>query len=285
VPAYDFTTAGIPPVPSSPLGFPFPVNLPLPTSCYSDETVGVDNAQVTHATDPSLRCLRFTTDIQNVGAGPLTAELPAAGVGPDGRLQAGYVPGQCQAYQVVSRPDGVPVSRPAGPCQFHIEHGHFHYDGLLLYGLFHVGTGGSLGPQVGKSQKESFCLTDDDYFGYGTAGPNGPRLNVGQPDCNLPRQASVPAPAQPGSGTYVTEGITPGWGDVYTWDTPDQYVDVTHASSGLYYLVEETNPGGNILVSGDPQTCARTEIRLTVGASGDSVRVLGTDPTATCPAT
>lgn len=283
VPAYAFTTSGIPPVPSSPLGFPFPVNLPLPTSCYADEMVGLDNVQVTHATDPTLKCLRFTTDIQNVGAGPLLAQIPQAGVAPNGQVQSGYVPNDCDAYQLVSRFDGTTVSRPAGPCEFHVEHAHFHYNDLLLYALYQAGTGDTLGPQVGVSQKESFCLTDDDYFGYGTAGPNGPRQNVGQPDCNLPRQANAPSPGQPGTGTYVTEGITPGWGDVYTWDTPDQYIDVTKVPSGTYDVVEETNPTGAILVAGPEHTCAMTKIQLTVGSSSDAVQPLATVASIPCP--
>jgi hypothetical protein len=282
LPAYDFTTGGIPPAPSSPLGFPVPVNLPLPTSCYTDEAVGLDNVTVTHPTSPTLKCLRFTTDIQNVGAGSLTAQIPAAGVDPSGQPQVGYVPGDCEAYQLVTESNGQQVSRPAGSCEFHTEHGHFHYDNLLLYSMYQAGTGDALGPQVGLSQKESFCLTDDDYAGYGTAGPNGPRGNVGQPDCNLPRQASAPTPGQAGSGTYVTEGITPGWGDVYTWDTPDQYIDVTNVPSGVYDVVEETNPNGAILVSGPASTCAMTQIRLTVG-SPDTVQQLATVPSIPCP--
>jgi hypothetical protein len=51
------------------------------------------------------------------------------------------------------------------------------------------------------SRKESFCLTDDDYFGYGTPGPNGPHQYVGQPDCNLPTSLTTPG-AAPGSGTF-----------------------------------------------------------------------------------
>jgi hypothetical protein len=282
LPAYDFTTGGIPPVPSSPLGFPFPVTLPLPTSCYADESLGLDNVQISHATSPALKCLRFTTDIQNVGAGPLTAQIPAAGVDPSGQVQVGYVPGQCQAYQLVTEANGSQVSRPAGACEFHAEHGHFHYDDLLLYSMYQAGIGDTLGPQVGLSQKESFCLTDDDYSGFGTAGPNGPRQNVGQPDCNLPRQASAPTPGQAGSGTYVTEGITPGWGDVYTWDTPDQYIDITNVPSGVYDVVEETNPTGALLVAGPVHTCAMTQIRLTVG-SPDTVQQLATVPSIPCP--
>ena len=284
LPAFDLTASGIPPAPSTPLGFPLPANLPLPTSCYGDETIGLDNLQVTRLNNPTLRCLRFTTDIQNVGAGPLTAQIPAAGAGSNGQVAVGYVPGGCNATQLVSRPSGPPVARPAGACEFHVEHAHFHYNNLLLYALYQAGPGTTLGHQVGVSQKESFCLSDDDYFGFGSATTNGPRVNVGQPDCNLPRQASAPQPGQAGSGTFVSEGITPGWGDVYTWDTPDQYIDVTHVPSGTYDVVEETNPAGAMLVAGPAQTCSLTKVHLTAGPQSDTVQVLGSAASIPCPA-
>ena len=284
LPAYALTTAGIPPAPSTPLGFPLPANLPLPTSCYADETIGLDNLQAGNLANPTLRCLRFTTDVQNVGTGSLTAQIPAAAIGANGSPQVGYLPGGCTATQVVDRPAGAPVTRPAGSCEFHIEHGHFHYAALLSYALYRAGAGVTLGPQVGVSRKASFCLTDDDYAGFATAGPNGPRVNVGQPDCNLPRQASLPVTGQPGSGTFITEGITPGWGDVYTWDTPEQYIDVTKVPSGLYDLVEETNPAGTLLVAGPARTCALTQLRLTAGTLSDTAQALGTATSIPCPA-
>ena len=279
---YDLTASGVPPVPSTPLGFPFPASLPTPTSCYADETIGLDNPSVAGVQNPVTRCLRFTSDVQNTGAGSLTVQIPVAATGSDGQPEVGYLPGQCHALQVVTTASGQRVSRPAGDCEFHPEHGHFHYAALVGYALHSVNSDGSIGPEVSVSSKESFCLTDDDYFGFATAGPNGPRGNVGQPDCNLARQVAAPS-ATPGSGTYVEEGITPGWGDVYTWDTPDQFIDVTNVPSGTYWIVEETNPAGEILVSGPAHTCSATELQLTQGAQSATTQELASLPSVTCP--
>jgi hypothetical protein len=284
LPAYALSTQGIPPVPSSPLGFPLPVNLPLPTSCYADEIIGLDNLTVTGLSSPTLRCLRFTSDVQNVGSGPLAAEIPALATGANGQLQVGYVPGECQATQLVTTAAGAVVGRPAGSCEFHIEHGHFHYGDLLSYSLHRAGPGLTIGPSVAASHKESFCLSDDDYFGFATADINGPRTNVGQPDCNLPHQLSAPVTGQPGTGTFIQEGITPGWGDVYTGDTPDQFIDVTHVPTGTYDLVEETNPTGHVLVAGPAQTCALTQLHLVAGPLSDTVQQLATAASVPCPA-
>ena len=106
---------------------------------------------------------------------------------------------------------------------------------------------GDTGAQVGESLKESFCLADDEYFGFGTAGPNGPRNYVGQPGCNLPATID-------GTSVIIEEGVTPGWGDVYTWDTPGQFIDITNVAPGIYDLIEQTNPSDTILVAGPAQT-------------------------------
>jgi hypothetical protein len=131
---------------------------------------------------------------------------------------------------------------------------------------------GDLGGPIGASLKESFCLADDDYFGFGTAGPNGPRNYVGQPDCNVPSDVS-------GSGATVHEGISPGWGDVYTWDTPDQFIDISTTPPGTYDLIMRTNPNGSLLVAGPQQTCALTVLQLTA----ESVKTLSTNPSIACP--
>ena len=143
--------------------------------------------------------------------------------------------------------------RNAGQCLFHLVHAHFHYKDLVSFTLYDAN-----GRQVGRSLKESFCLGDDDYFGFGTSGPNGPRPYVGQPGCNVPAQLKP--------SVAVEEGISSGWGDVYTWDTPGQFIDISSAPPGIYKLVERTNPSNSILVAGPSQTCAVTTLRLSATA-------------------
>jgi hypothetical protein len=271
VPAYDLHIDGLPPAASTPLGFPLPVTAPTANSCYLDETLGITAPGTGGLERPVTRCLRFTTNVRNVGAGSLDVEIPWL-VATQSSPVSGFVPGQCQADQLVPTTDGAVVRRPAGPCLFHAIHGHFHYEDLVSFALYAVTPDGQTGAQVGTSNKESFCLADDEYFGFATAGPNGPRNYAGQPDCNLP--------ATPPPEVTVRMGLTPGWGDVYTWDTPGQFVDITDAPDGVYDVIETTNPAGNILVAGPQQTCSRTRVRLTA----DAVEVLGTADVVPCPA-
>ncbi|HEX4863320.1 MAG TPA: lysyl oxidase family protein, partial [Acidimicrobiales bacterium] len=256
------------PVASTPLGFPIPNPVPLPTSCYLDETVPVGNPTVSGLQQPTLRCLRFTSDVRNVGGGALEIRIPLLNADSSG-ITSSYLPGECLAQQVLTSSIDTQVTRSAGACLFHTQHLHFHYSDLLGYTLYNVTATGSIGPKVATSVKASFCLSDDDYFGFGTSAPNSQRDFTGQPGCNVPA-----------SGTSIDEGIKPGWGDVYTWDTPGQYIDVTNLASGTYDLVEETNPTGALIVAGPAQTCALTKLLLT----SSSVSIVSQSASIPCPA-
>jgi len=254
LPPSDVHVDGIPPVASTPLGFPFPVDAPTGLSCYLDEI----------AQHGVSRCLRFTSEVDNVGLGTLQLQVPwIAASGPS----SGFVPGMCEAQQVVTYTDGSTSSRPAGTCEWHATHAHFHYRDYVEFSLHAVNPDGTVGKEVAASLKESFCLADDGYFGFGTAGPNGPRRYVGQPDCNVPGTPPTPSP-----DLWVNMGNSPGWGDIYTWDTPDQYIDISTTPPGTYDIQSRANPAGALLLAGDAHSCGATRIALTA----DSVRVLRT---------
>jgi hypothetical protein len=246
LPPSDVHVDGVPPVASTPLGFPFPVNAGTPNSCYVDEVFRTG----------ATRCLRFTSEVDNVGAAPLTLRIKWADASVPPTLAA--APGECRAQQVVWHTSGKPSYRNAGDCEFHTQHAHFHYLNFVEYTLHKVNADGSTGKQVAESLKESFCLADDGYFGYGTPGPNSPRLYVGQPDCNLPS-----APSADALTSWVTMGVSPGWGDIYTWDTPDQFIDISKTPPGVYDIVSVANPVGKLLMAGKASTCGATRIKLT----------------------
>lgn len=252
LPPSDVHVDGVPPVASTPLGFPFPVDASTGFSCYADEMA---QAGVT-------RCLRFTSEVDNVGLGTLQLRVPWAAASSG---TSGFVPGQCEAQQVVTYSDGSTRTRPAGACEYHPTHAHFHYRDYVEFSLHAVNPDGTVGKQVAASLKESFCLADDGYFGFGTPGPNGPRNYVGQPDCNVPG-----TPPAVSGDLWVTMGNSPGWGDIYTWDTPDQYIDISATPPGTYDIQSRANPAGALLLAGDAQACAATRVQLTA----DSVRVL-----------
>lgn len=284
VPPYDFHLEGIPPVPSTQLGFPIPFGPAMPNSCYPDET-GVVGAH---------RCLRFTNEIVNEGTGPLKMRFTFLGAGPKG-ARVGFV--DCRMEQVVERTDGSSLLRNAGPCVFHPSHAHFHYSNFAEFTLHRVRPSGRTDPAVlRKSSKRGFCLTDVHNSGFGTANNSG--RTYWFPNCNLPdrtglapqalarsgtanasrpeepathRPSGLEAASQASSGTvWETMGISPGWSDVYTWDTPDQYIEISGVADGAYDVVSTANPDGGIAEGGRRDGSARTRICL----KGNTVKVM-----------
>lgn len=74
----------------------------------------------------------------------------------------------------------------------------------------------------------------------------------------------------------IFSGLTPNWYDLYSWSTPDQYVDITDVEDGVYELVSVSNSGltAKETVPGDNE--ASTVFRMT----GNNIEVLKTKTAA-----
>ena len=250
VPPSNFHIADVPPVPSNPTGWRWTPDGTFASSCYLDETVDFG----------STRCLRFDNDIRNVGPGALKLRF---------RWDQDVLT-QCTMEQEIDVVGGVPIDRNAGPCTFHAQHAHFHYQNMAWYQLFAVDADGHPGTTpVARSYKLGFCAIDvDDWAFGGAAAAQRPRA-YSFPTCNVPN--NIPA-GDPAVWEYM--GISPGWGDVYTWDLPGQYLDVSNVGDGVYELVSRANPDGGILESASGLETGITCIRIT----GNTVTALQTYP-------
>ena len=271
----NFHVDSIPPIPSNPTGWRFTPPGTFPTSCYADETVQFG----------STRCLRFDNDIRNVGDGPLTLEFSYdPGALATAVQNATSIPvGQCHMNQEVLSSDGTARFQDAGPCIFHTQHMHFHYQNMGRYQLFAVRPDGSTGavavPAAGQSSakpvavsaKVGFCTIDVDDFTFATAQAR-PRT-YSFPTCNVPNAYNSPgqvagSPSQQYAGAPEFMGISPGWGDVYTWDLPNQYIDISNVPDGVYEVASSSNfDGGLRAVRDRTLETGVTCIRLTTDTS------------------
>jgi hypothetical protein len=229
----NFHIADVPPVPSNPTGWRFTSPGTFDNSCYADET----------AQFGSQRCLRFDNGIRNTGDGPLILRFAWS---PDALVN------NCSMQQEVISSDATVSDRDAGPCVFHPQHAHFHYQNMGTYQLYPVvdsyGTPGA--KPVATSRKVGFCTVDVDYYTFGTGRPGGPR-RYSFPTCNIPNAfaSQTDGPYGPSSPPEYM-GISAGWGDVYTWDLPAQYLDITTGvPDGRYEVVSRSNPDGGILTA------------------------------------
>jgi hypothetical protein len=225
VPPYEFGFVA----PANPLNGAYPpdtVNPPLsvagqePLSCAADEmapaAAGGAEAKV---------CLRLTTGPINVGEGPFVKRFHFAEELAGGAVDPQTLRGK--AVQVVYYSDGTTETRPAGTYSFHTTHAHFHDDGILTYELFAV-RGTELVP-AGKGTKSGFCPADQLMGEWRRFSQQAPGV-FGEGDTST------------GSCMSPTDGqlaLTTGWGDVYRWQRPGQYVEFDGNGDG-YYVVRTT---------------------------------------------
>ena len=257
-PPYEFTFVA----PANPANAyaPDAANPPLsvagvaPLSCTADETAGV-GPTLTPASSHPTRCLRFTTGPRDAGPGPfeITYNPEAAGFGIS-------QPGQ--AYQRVYYSDGTSFLRPAGQFQFHAVHGHYHYLDFLEFQLYKVGPGDSLTP-AGGGTKTGLCPADELFADWHTF--NQENTISYTPNCGY----------SPGDATM---GLNVGWGDVYRWQRPGQYVDFTGDTDGYYLLQVVVNAGHQVLTVPHDQNVGYAYIHI-VGEHVDVIeRGQGTSP-------
>jgi hypothetical protein len=180
---------------------------PLPRDVLPDLRVRRSET-VEVATDGDRRELLFSTEVENVGHGPL--ELVSAREDCD---RNGNPRDDRAAYQSIRRRQGGERHVRAGCVVHHPAHGHWHFEGFARYRLQHAD-----GRPVARSDKISFCLIDS------------------------ARTSAVPDSVA-GDDTYsscgadATQGISSGWYDHYGAGLPGQSIDLGGVAPGRYWLV------------------------------------------------
>jgi hypothetical protein len=161
------------------------------------------------ATDRGRRELLFSTEVANVGRGPLELVSAREDCNRNGD------PGDDRtAYQSITRRRGEERHVRAGCVVHHPAHGHWHFEGFARYTLQHA-DGGRL---AARGRKVSFCLIDS------------------------ARTSAVPDSVA-GEETYsscgadATQGISAGWYDRYGAGLPGQSIDLRGVAPGRYRLV------------------------------------------------
>src|SRR5256885_3462099 len=197
-------------------------------------------------------CLRFTSGPMNVGDGPFLKTFKFAGDAAGGRLHEDdpYIRGD--GRQIIVNADGKEWTRPAGTYSFHTTHAHFHDDGILTYELFKV-DGTTLTP-AGKGTKSGFCPADQlmgqwRRFSQDVSGDFGDG-DTATGNCY-------------GAADDGLLSLTRGWGDVYRWQRPGQYVDWGDNTDGLYVVRATVDKSNTTLETDEDDNAAYAFIRVT----------------------
>jgi hypothetical protein len=239
VPPFEFGFAA----PANPANAAYPpdtVNPPLsaagqePASCTADEV-----APASVGGGGARDCLRLTTGPINVGDGPFLKTFKFASDAAGGHLHSDgpYIRGDAQ--QVIMNSDGTHSTRPAGTYSFHTTHAHFHDDGILTYELFRV-DGETLTP-AGHGTKSGFCPADQLMGEWRLFRQEKPGF-YGEGD--------TPTGSCYGASDNGLLSLTRGWGDVYRWQRPGQYVDFAGNGDG-YYVARVTVDKSNTTLETD----------------------------------
>ena len=268
VPPYEFGFVA----PANPLNAVYPpdtVNPPLdvagvhPLSCAADEM-----APVAAGGGGATKCLRLTSGPINVGSGPFDMLFDFATDTASGKVDPVLLQGPMR--QVIHFSDGSTMERAAGTYSFHKTHAHFHTDQVLTYELFHVdnpSTGGLT--QTGVGTKSGFCPADQ-LFGDWHTFTQLPSGSFGQGDSAVGGNCFAPQGGQ--------LGLSVGWGDVYRWQRPGQYVEFGGQGDGRYVVRTTADKYNNVLEENESDNTSYAYIEVT----GENVKILergqGTDP-------
>jgi hypothetical protein len=137
---------------------------------------------------------------------------------------------------------------------FHPTHNHWHFEDFARYELRNIAGDGSIGSDVlGLSDKVSFCLLDS--------------MSI-----DLTLEHAEPF-AYTSCGQSVLQGISVGWGDLYSSDLPGQTIDITGVADGDYWLLSTADPNNLLLETEDNNNTGVVKVRI----QGNSVSVISTD--------
>jgi hypothetical protein len=131
-------------------------------------------------------------------------------------------------------------------------HNHWHVRDLESFELKHL----SKGSKVGTGAKHGFCFSDN--YRYGSE-QDPHYANCGQ-----------------STDLEVTMGLSAGWGDLYRYSLPDQYIDITGLRPGRYRLEGTVDANNWFQESDESNNSTWVDIRIRNGRA----KVVGYGPTA-----
>jgi hypothetical protein len=227
--------------PATTFMMPFGADAPVVIDgCFIDEKVRKGAA----------RCLRFDGIVANQGRGPfeLAFEVDAS-------------QRRATATQRIFNADGTSMDRFATETEYHPTHLHFHVKDFYLASLWSSDeTGARIGAEpVAIGDKSGFCPEDSAPLQEGDEGN---------------QLYSCFTDDERGVGPWQIVGISAGWKDIYRYELPDQYVEITGVEDGFYLLELRIDPNDVFAESNEKNnvTCALIEL------SGPNATLITPDP-------
>lgn len=264
VPPYEFTFTA-PLNPANGVYPPDTVNPPASVAGITLASCSIDEYLPTEAGGAdAVHCLRLTSGPINVGEGLYDMRFRLL----DDFIAGTAVLNPAEAFsrlvvgdmkQAVHYSDGSVEFVEAGTYSFHPTHAHFHDDYILSYYLARV-TDAATGEfhRVGAGTKSGFCPADQLWgdwraFGQGTEKPGG---DSAFGSCFSPTDGFV--------------GLSVGWGDVYRWQRPGQYVEFAGQGNGRYVINAIVDEYNNVIESDETDNISYAYVDI----QGETITIL-----------
>jgi hypothetical protein len=200
-----------------------------------------------------VRRLRYSTTIVNVGVGQFELRGQRASTSDPNMSVVQRIYNDAGSWREVTTA-AVMVYGGDG-------HNHWHVRDLQQSELFRLDNGAYLA----RSDKRGFCFWDN--VAYRLSMPGAPRSAVYQePGCG-----------RTGSLTNAM-GLSIGWGDIYSYSLPDQFIDITGLADGNYRLVVTADPFHYFAETNENDNVTWVDLGLSGG--GTTLVVLGYGPVA-----
>lgn len=154
------------------------------------------------------RLLRFSSIVVNVGAGPFELH---------GQRATGSSTMSIRQRIFDDAGGFRDIATPASAYFGADGHYHWHVTNLQDFELVRLDNG----RMVGMGVKQGFCFFDN--YRYGSVNPGSYTQASG-------------ACGRSASDTSMRMGLSVGWGDIYSYSLPDQFIDISSLSPGRYRL-------------------------------------------------
>ncbi len=193
--------------------------------------------------------LRLSSTLINVGSGPLVVRATRE------RAKGGFIVEQRVRTLDGRRPY---FDLPIGTKYAGDGHSHWHIRDVVRYTLIPLADDEDVRDR--RINKIGFCIYD-----------NVRRANrPGQPV----RPQYRPGGCGQESSTTLRMGLSVGWGDLYEWTLPGQYLSLTGLPPGDYRLLGEANPEGVFYEQRDDNNVVYVDLRLRREDGRASIRIL-----------
>ncbi len=200
----------------------------------------------------AIDCLRFSAGVYNTGAGPMYIQFLG-----DDAYQHVYSRDSTPGYYVDNEAKGRFTSTWAGSGEWHPFHEHRHLSDFVLYELLAVDDidAGAM-TAVGTGDKHGYCTFSQQVRDWG----------LGSQDHQYSSYAAT--------GDFCRDFMTleRGWGDIYRWQRPGQYVTYESIAepdgtmpAGLYVLRSTVDPLDNIRETDETDNTGYALLRVVDG--------------------